>query len=189
MLLPIIKLPSIRLATANLKLSSLPELSGHKQKDTWTFEGLVYITPSDDDRVVLPYADCVVWIDVSDYQSAPYRLWTIFHSTNYKIPKKPTPKTIKFLGKDMDITPPPPRESSTVNCADTEVIVDGPGSAFLVASAYVIREAGSIPKGDISMKIVITPSRSERNIVIERKLSLQPSAIGAFSRHSHEWAG
>ena len=151
-LLPTIKLPSIRLASANLKLSSLPEPSGSKQKHTWAFEGLVYITPAGDDRVV-PYADCVVLIDAHDYQTAPYRLRTNFHSTNYKIPKKLIIQTVKAFGKDIDITPLPPRESSTITCADTEVIVYGPGSTFLFASAYVLRELGSPLSSDVSIKI------------------------------------
>jgi hypothetical protein len=189
MLLPIIKLPAIRLATAKMSLNSMPELGSHKVKHSWTFEGLLYITPADNARVVIPYADCVIWMDVHYYQTAPYRLWANFHSTNYRVPKKPITHTINVMGKDIDITPPPPRESFTINCADTEVIVDGPGSAFLVGSGYVLRDVGSTPTGDISIKIEITPSQSESKIIIERTLSPKRNNGTVFGVSSPEWTG
>lgn len=187
MLLPIIKLPSIRLATAKLNLNSVPDFSSQKQKHSWAFEGFVYITPADNARLVIPYADCVIWIDVHDYQAAPYRLWTNFHETNYKIPKKPITHTIKIMGKDMDITPPPPRESLTITCADTEVIVDGPGSAFIVGSGFVLRDDTLLPSGNISIIIEITPSHSERKIIIERTLIMKP-ANNIMGTSSREWS-
>lgn len=172
LLLPIVKEPRLRLASAKLTMNSGPGWSGSTlmQRDTWTFDGLVYITPSDDRRVVIPYSQCSVWITIPGYSTFSYRLPAMFHSLNYHLPKNPEKKTMKFLNNEIDITPPPPRESYTIKCADSELLADGPGSARLVGIGYVPSRQLSTPSADAAIKIEITTAGSERTIVLTTKL-------------------
>lgn len=185
-LLPIVKQPTIRLATATLTkgmdLSSV--YSARPDTNiTWTFEGLVYITPADLSRIVIPFSQWEVWIGTRGHETL-YRLWTNFHPANYKQPKNPPKKTIK-LGRDHEVDmPPAPRESFTIACAETELIIDGPGSAFLTASAAVPRAFAPLQDEEIFLKVKIRPGHSERVIAIERSLRQKPKAAGIYNTFS-----
>jgi hypothetical protein len=188
LLVPIIKQPQIRLASANLKLTTSLTLDilSRKNRHNWTFEGLVYITPTNQERVVIPYGQCVIWMHIEGYEHS-YRLPATFQSLNYKLPKNPEKKTMKIMDKEVDITPPPPRESSTIICADSELIADGPGSAWLTGNGYVLREDSLIPTGSARVTIEITPINSERRIALEA--SLTPVKKNSLvSTLAHEWS-
>lgn len=192
LLVPITKLPRIRLGSAKLKLSPTPTITSlafgkpAQYKHSWTFEGLIYITPADKERVVIPYGQCVIWLHIDDYENS-YRLWANCNSLNYRLPKNPEKKTIKILDNEVDITPPPPRESSTIICADSELIADGPGSAWLIGNGYVLQGTSSIPTGNARVTIDITPINFEHKISLEARLKpvkKQPY----LSSLIHEWS-
>lgn len=171
LLLPIVKQPHIRLATAELGLRVSAQAISQR-KHTWTFTGLVYITPADGSRVAIPYAQCAVWMLVKEYSNSPYRLTARFGPANPAVNKPQRRQTIKLMGNDVDITPPPPLGSFTIKCGDTELLADGPGSARLTAGGYVAREDLPMPTGNISITIEITPSNTDRPIVL--KATLKP---------------
>jgi hypothetical protein len=145
----------------------------------------VYITPSDETRVVLPYAECFIWMSVEGYGT--YRLWASFNSLNANLSRTPIPQSIKIMGKDVDITPPPPRESFTIKCADSELLADGPGSARLLGNGYVLRDEVSPPHGNISINVEITPSNSERKILLQASLRPIKKEFQLGSSLTHQW--
>jgi len=189
LLLPIVRLPKIQLRSAKLTLS-LDQgniITKTDPKHRWNFEGLTYITPSNSDRVVIPYSQCEIWIDVPEYDGVAYRLWASFNSMNYKVPQKPAIQTIKLMDKEIDITPPPPRQSSTIVCADSELIAEGPGSAYLTGSGHVPKPHTLIPRNEITLRLEITPIHAERKIRHTYILKPQPSTNELWKTQNYEW--
>lgn len=76
-LLPIVKLPDIKLQLGMLKM--VPTRNNEGEQQQWSFEGFLYITPADRERVVIPHGDCSITMNIEGYRSGAFGMSTTFY--------------------------------------------------------------------------------------------------------------
>lgn len=179
-LLPIVKLPDIELQVAMLTMAPTRNNDGEQQQ--WSFEGFLYITPTDRERVVIPQLDCSVTMSIEGYQGGAVGMYTTFYPVTAEQHSQIISPPLKVMGDyEIKFMPPKPRTSLTVRCSDTELLVEGPGSARIVSNMTVFKPE-PVPNEKAHVVMSIKPSGAKRPIVIERFLHPAPAKQGETIR-------
>jgi len=180
-LLPIVKLSDIKLQAALLTMALTRDNDGAHQQ--WSFEGFLYITPADRERVVIPHRDCSVTMSVEGYQGGAISMYTTFWPVTAEQHSQVVSQPLNLWGNyEIKFTPPKPRPSLTVRCSDTELLVEGPGSARIVGNMTIFKPE-PVPNDEKARVVVsVKPVGSERHTVIERFLHPAPAKEGESIR-------
>lgn len=172
LLLPVVTVPQIKILNSEVTLGIRSEeytgsyLNQPKKTHVWKLIANLYFTPQTKERIVIPHNNCRIQFKTVGYPDLN-NLPIKFESTG---------------------------RSFTIRCAETELIIDGPGSVRLESEIRILNPLGSqneCPEGQAKIRIGIRPSNYGKLIVIEKNLSYntEQSFLANFFSSGSRWTG
>jgi hypothetical protein len=165
LLIPHLVLPQIEVLGGHFIFRLRKESSpGPKETMAGELELRLYVTPRGDSRVVIPFHQCSVSLEIA---GCPNRATVrdVRLAPDYERPR-------------LSIHPPapPPRPlSHTIQGTPAEVLIDGPGLVFLRGTCDVVDFEVDYQTAEVAIEASLQPSRADIPIIISA--TLQPDVI------------
>ncbi|OUC14677.1 MAG: hypothetical protein B0A82_10095 [Alkalinema sp. CACIAM 70d] len=159
LLTPLEVLPTPELLDIQLKLTRQGKDSfGNHHDEKCELFAELYITPSDKNRVVIPFHRCHIDFDIPDsisFTSSEVRLY-------------PTPSLDPYLIFDRTRNREP--SSLTIQSTAYEIIIHGPGKISLQATALIPTSLNFPENPRVNVSIYLKPANADRPVVLMKSL-------------------
>ena len=161
-LVPLQQIPEIELRRGTLT-TYIPQEK--KTSRAWSLWLELYIMPLSPGRIVLPFHRCRATLSIPGF--LPERSLVVGVAPGAK----------HQLGQD-------PVPSLTIGGGNTELVIDGPGSAYLNAS-FLTDTSDERPTEDAAVRVTLHPIDATLPVVVEGRLTLTPDGTADFPKWAY----